>query len=410
MAQARATDDPDKARDLREGARALLDGLREVDPRAWPWADVQDAILTRVAYPVLVSKYQPPTPDNVPDIKRYVSRRFFFVWEGAAVTLVLPNGKTDQVEIGAIRPGEVLDKLPIRYANGTEWDTLAMFMVERWAQDLTPASFQAPLEEKPKGELREQLKRQLGYQNANDIAGRPWLASEAWRRWAWSALADEIEERILASAWSFDSAQIPVEDQGKLTIGRRALTEAKKRGGGVLPFTQEGFARFVKLVPASGLKKDEADRLALGWWGYKLPRGLFAEYEREQRALKEAERQQQAALFTLAPAADLAPAAPAPSTTTALPPAPIPAPIPAPTPAPRPATVPIPAPTPAPKDDLEELEGLLEGLSGGTSARERRAAAAAREAQVRVKALRGASAARALGLDELEGLLEGLAR
>jgi hypothetical protein len=332
---------------------------------------------------------------------------------GPTVTLALPNGKTDQVEIGAIRPGEVLDKLPIRYANGTEWDTLAMFMVERWGQDLTPASFQAPLEEKPKGELREQLKRQIGYQNANDIAGRPWLASEAWRRWAWSALADEIEARILASAWSFDSAQIPVEDQGKLTIGRRGLIEARKRGGGVLPFTQEGFARFVKLVPASGLKKDEADRLALAWWGYKLPRGLFAEYEREQRALKEAERQQQAALFTLAPAADLAPAAPAPSTATALPPAPIPAP----TPAPRPATVPIPAPTsaptPAPKDDLEELEGLLEGLSGGTggtSARERRAAAAAREAQVRVKALRGASAARALGLDELEGLLEGLAR
>ncbi|MCB9707141.1 MAG: hypothetical protein H6711_35190, partial [Myxococcales bacterium] len=107
-------------------------------------------------------------------------------------------------------------------------------------------------------------------------------ASEAFRARVWPEIAD----RVRAAAAS-ERLKLPAIEGDAL----RLVEGAVPAGVELLPWTQEGYARFLSLAPGSGLSGYELNAVARLWWGQRIPPEVQRAADataRERRAAEEA--------------------------------------------------------------------------------------------------------------------------
>ncbi|MFM7203302.1 MAG: SNF2-related protein [Myxococcota bacterium] len=136
-------------------------------------------------------------------------------------------------------------------------------------------------------------------------------AGESWLSTYWSQYGAFILQTMVNKSWQVVDQFIPVVENGKLVIwnsgllrafeakrahlGARALSDAfVDLQGDVLPPTQAGYERFLRLAVESEFKWSFLDQTALDWWGISIPRDLLSSNRPEKKS--EVKTTEQAAL------------------------------------------------------------------------------------------------------------------
>jgi hypothetical protein len=252
------TDSVEAAR-LREEGEARLRDLAKVDVDAWPWAKW----LGKARDHVLVV----PDPGGAP------------LWEGLRFGLADEHQADvwNLGEIGKVMPGRLAWRKPGSFA----WAKVSLAEGARWG--IKPAGMETDEWEGWAGDneavdalFTRNIASQYGWTDQSTMEDANWhLASDAWLTGMWQRNGDALIKHF-AEVASYYAAkqQVPLVVSGVLEVARGPRLVAA--GAVALPPTRVGFATFLKLGPASGLKWGDLDQAAKGWWGLSIPRDLLS--------------------------------------------------------------------------------------------------------------------------------------
>lgn len=254
FARARGHRDPVAAARLREEGEVRLRDLQKLDVETWPWG----RFIERARHHDLVV-----LPGGVP------------VWSG--LRLRVPTEGGDDVrfyELGDVSGGYAWMREPGEVRWGRH-DYRQLMKLRLRPEHFEPADWPGPADaESQAAALQESLRWHWRDQNGLDRLG--WHhADDAWLTVAWSRFGAQIVGKLSGTPqWNRGNQRVPFVANGRLQQG--AGPELAAGGAVVLPPTAAGFATFLELAPAAGLKWTVLNVLARGWWGRSIPRGLLA--------------------------------------------------------------------------------------------------------------------------------------
>ena len=269
---------PDRATTLRREGEVMLRRLLEVDPATWPWVgQVVHVRGTTVHFPEWT------TPDGAVE-------RVPVLPMGHCVTLRDPDGDDEGEEVrigqldpdnrkrvGMLRAGELVW---ISVASGT--GSISSPRYDRGRGVTIPMRDFSPQRVRKLCKVGEATED--GREAFADAIRYGWgragwsVADDVWREAAWPAIVELVYDNLGKSLSSYrgGTIQVPVAVRGGLRILTNTYALRKDRPA-MLPPTDAGYARFLELAPASGLKWSKLNECALWWWARRIPRGLLAD-------------------------------------------------------------------------------------------------------------------------------------
>ncbi|MEZ4430575.1 MAG: helicase-related protein, partial [Nannocystaceae bacterium] len=252
---ARTTENPERAAELRVQGEKLLKDLRKIPTNVWPWARWID--------------HARETEFMVPDGGASP------VFEGLRVPR---EAASAAYEFGRVRLADGKVTIGRRMSGGAQWEELGESQVATLGlvpDDLEPLStirWPADDDERTERAIAEFLR--WFFRSGRPWAWSSWLAaSDAFlERW-WPRFEKTIHEGLAAS---YAEQQVPIVVDGALRLAKgRAILD-----GVVIPMTLAGWREYLRLAPSSGHKLGELRQVGQAWWARRVPRGLLLE-ERE---------------------------------------------------------------------------------------------------------------------------------
>jgi hypothetical protein len=270
--------DPDELAYTHKSIADAKAALSRFPAEVWPWAFL---IELAEKMPIPFGSGRPPLVFG----ETSKGGTPFALWEGARF---LRGSSGEGFEIGRIEG----DTLGLRRLGGFAWNPVLISSLPRdldeWLSEATPADFQAPWPEAADRQAYDQGFRAaietLYDAELGPIFGLRW-ATEAWRIATWQAYGKQVVEALSHLG---TEVTVPMEtentgDKGPLYTldvisGSWLRDEQRFR---VIPWTSEGFDRFVNLsegaigttsLAGTKLTWTVLDGSAQYWWGRRLPR------------------------------------------------------------------------------------------------------------------------------------------
>ena len=257
--------------------RELMRQLGEIPAKTWPWHGVVIPQLLRGRrFAFLDLRYRAVEEDQPGSAEEAGEDMIVTVplWEGA----VFASGAV-QIEVATV----TADSMTLRFAGSIEWiqatplglnnsrdpQQLALYKALRratpdqydhakWPQTIDKLSAEQRLEQ-----VLDTLSDSLSPLGMK-------LAPDAWRRMVWEYFGKRVLDRLRRLA-------IPV-DRGPLTVVAAALGPTTPQP---LPWTDEGFARFVERGQSTNLRWNELNQISLAWFERPFPTGGRQQVEQE---------------------------------------------------------------------------------------------------------------------------------
>ena len=229
-----------------------LKDLAKVDPAAWPWAEWMYAVRD---HELLV-----PADGQAP------------VWEGLRIGIPSKWNpeRIEFAEFGKVRGTTIT----AREAGSATWNEQKVEQVAALGIEPGHLSPAWPEDDDARGEKALETVLKGEFRRWGNWPALRWsTAPDAWVE-KWWPRVESLVVLPLASVCPYytDDQRVPVVVDGGLRIAKgRAVMDGK-----VIPPTEAGWARFLALAPASGLKWGELAEAGEWWWGQKIPRDLLS--------------------------------------------------------------------------------------------------------------------------------------
>lgn len=200
------------------------------------------------------------------------------LWEGGRSAEVESAGSIIRgVEHGRLVLHDGVSGIAFRRMGQVGWEFLSIDNAKlAWQQgESDPQRWQRPWPEEADNLHQEALHvldtLRAGGPRAYEELHLGWGLPE-FRTRLWESHGVQMVAALGKGSWY--AATVPAEISGRLEIlsGMRVEQSAER----ALPFTDAGFARYLELAPASGMKWGELDGIARWWWGRSIPRNLLA--------------------------------------------------------------------------------------------------------------------------------------